>query len=71
MGGGVLTSEVPGKVFTKWRDGCRLPIYRDRIQGYLTYIRERTLPGPYRRPMPRVLRGSQGVTRFLMNGVPL
>ena len=33
--------------------------------------RIRTHLGPYRRPMPRVLGGSQGVGRFLMGEVPL
>ena len=33
--------------------------------------RKRTPLGPYRRPMPRVLGGSQGVVRFLMGEVPL
>ena len=34
-------------------------------------IRIRTPLGPYRRPMPRVLGGSQGGGRFLMGEVPL
>ena len=33
--------------------------------------RKRTPLGPYRRPMPRVLGGSQGVVRFIMSKVPL
>ena len=33
--------------------------------------RKRTPLGPYRRPMPRVLGGSEGVGRFLMSKVPL
>ena len=33
--------------------------------------RKRTPLGPYRRPMTRVLGGSQGVGRFLMGEVPL
>ena len=34
-------------------------------------IRKRTPLGPYRRPMPKVLGGSQGGGRFLMGEVPL
>ena len=34
-------------------------------------LRKRTPPGPYRRPMPRVLKGSWGGGRFLMGEVPL
>ena len=34
-------------------------------------IRKRSHPGPYRRPMPRVLGGSWGGGRFLMGEVPL
>ena len=34
-------------------------------------IRNRTLLGPYRRPMPRVLGGSWGGGRFIMGEVPL
>ena len=34
-------------------------------------IRKRTPLGPYRRPMPRVLGGSYGRGRFLMDEVPL
>ena len=33
--------------------------------------RKRTTLGPYRRPMPRVLRGSSGGGRNLMDEVPL
>ena len=33
--------------------------------------RKRTLLGPYRRPILRFLRGSQGGGRFLMGEVPL
>ena len=33
--------------------------------------RKRTLLGPYRGPMPRVLGGSEGCGRFLMGEVPL
>ena len=40
------------------------------LQGYLTY-KKRTLLGPYRSPMRRVLGGSTGVGRFLMSKVPL
>ena len=39
------------------------------LQGYLTY--KKTPLGPYRRPMPRVVGGSQGDVRFLMGEVPL
>ena len=34
-------------------------------------IRKRTPLGPYRRPMPRVLRGSYGNERFLMGEIPV
>ena len=34
-------------------------------------VTEQTPLGPYRRPMPRVLGGSQGVGRFLIGEVPL
>ena len=34
-------------------------------------IRQRTPLGPYRRPMPRVLGGSEGGGRFFMGEVPL
>jgi len=34
-------------------------------------MRKRTPLGPYRRPTPRVLGGSQGGGRFLMSEVPL
>ena len=34
-------------------------------------MRKRLPLGPYRRPMPRVLRGSWWVGRFLMGEVPL
>ena len=37
----------------------------------ISLIRKRTPPGPFRRPMPRVLGGSQGGGRFLMGEVPL
>ena len=39
------------------------------LQGDLT--RTRTLLGPYRRPMPRVLGGSLGDGHFLIGEVPL
>ena len=48
---------VPGFSFTAYR-GTSL-------------IRKRTPLGPYRRPTPRVLGGSQGGGRFLMGEVPL
>jgi hypothetical protein len=34
-------------------------------------MRNCTLPGPYRRPMPGVLEGSWGGRRFLMGEVPV
>ena len=34
-------------------------------------IRKRTPLGPYRRPIPRLLWGSQDGVRFLMSEVPL
>ena len=45
-------------------------------RGVLQYrgtspIIKRTALGPYRRLMPRVLRGSQGGVRFLLSEVPL
>jgi len=48
------------------------------MQGYLAYKKTpppRTLdiapPGPYRKPMPRVLGGTQGDRNFQMGEVPL
>jgi len=37
----------------------------------ISLVRKRTPLGPYRRPMPGVLRGSYGDGRFLMGEVPL
>ena len=42
---------------------------RVSLQGYLTYKKRKTL-GPYRRPMFKVLGGSQGGRRFLLGEVP-
>ena len=51
------------------------PYTSDTVQGYLTYKKmhfPRTLGmGPYRRPMPRVLGGSYGGWRFIIDEVPL
>jgi len=44
---------------------------RPGLQGYLAYKKAPPPLGPYRRPMPRVLGGSQGGGRFLMSEVPL
>ena len=44
--------------------------YGGRVQG-TQLIRKRTPLGLYRRPMPRVLGGSQGGGRFLMGEIPL
>ena len=41
-----------------------------RLQGYLTYKKTHLL-GPYRRPMPRVLRGSGEGGGVLVSEVPL
>ena len=43
---------------------------RDRYRG-TSIIRKRPPLGPYCRPMPRVLGGSEGGGRFLMSEVPL
>ena len=45
-------------------------IERPTVQGYLTHMK-RTPLGPYSRPMPRVVGGSQGGGRFFMGEVPL
>ena len=42
------------------------PPYRDA-----SLTRKLSHPGLYRRPLPRVLGGSQGAGRFLMGEVPL
>ena len=45
----------------------------EEVSGYrgTSLIRKRKLLGPYRRPMARVVEGSQGVGLFLMSEVPL
>ena len=52
-----------------------VPLYMSRaeVSPYrgTSLTGKRTPPGPYRRPMPRVLRGSWGGGRFLMGEVPL
>ena len=53
--------------------GIECPAHRSRgrnLQGNLAY-KKPPPPGPYRRPMPRVLGGSWGGGRFLMGEVPL
>ena len=42
-----------------------------RLERGTSLIRKRTIIGPYRRLMPRVLGGSHGDRRFLMVEVPL
>ena len=44
----------------------------DFVQGYMYLTHKKAHPprGPYRRPMPRVLRGSQWGGRFVMSEVP-
>ena len=61
LDGSAETTEGRGvRLFRKWR-----------VQGYLTYKKKHPPLGPYRRPMPRVLGGSEGGGRFLMGEVPL
>ena len=45
---------------------CASTLYRG-----ISLIRKRTPLGPYRRPMPRVLRGHRGVGAFLVPLYPL
>ena len=51
-------------------EGCSTgsiePLYRNS-----SLTKQRTPLGPYHRPMPRVLLGSQGGRRFLVSEVPL
>jgi hypothetical protein len=54
--GGLEKAEEPGPV-----SACRL----------ILLIRNSASPGPYGRPMARVLEGSKGGWRFLMGEVPL
>ena len=49
----------------------RDPVTLDRTYMGTSLIRELSPLGPYRRPMPRVLGGSEGGARFLMGEVPL
>jgi hypothetical protein len=48
-----------------------LEISNPKKKSLMYFTRKRTPQGPYCRPMPRVLRGSQGGGRFLMGEVPL
>ena len=64
-------SEVPlGKIVVYERE---TPVHRGTEPPYrgTSLARRRTPLGPYRRPMPRVLGGTQGGGLFFMSEVPL
>jgi hypothetical protein len=42
-----------------------------RVYRVTSLIRKRTPPGPYRRPVPKVLRESKGGGHFTLGEVPL
>ena len=73
-----LAPHTAPKVFARCNltFGERIAVHRVDSYSLCRYrgtspIRKRTPLGPYRRPMPRILGGSEGGGRFLMGEVPL
>ena len=60
-----MTRRASRSISTVSRDASTVAAYRGT-----SLMRNTPLVGPYRRPMPMVLEGSQGGGRFLMGEVP-